>query len=399
MINIPLPQIIERISQEAGITQEEVKERIKKKLDELSGLISEEGAAHIVANELKVKFEAPKQELTIDKIQPGMRSLDVVGKIRAVYEVREFSSATRSGKVGNFLLTDKTGTTRVVLWNDQADMLPNLSVGDVVRITNAYARSNNDRVEVHLGHEAKIEKNPEGVEIDVDVEAIASRPAAQTKKIAELSAQDQNVTVIATIVQSFEPRFFAVCPECNSRAKEEEGTYTCPTHGTVTPTYNYVMNLFLDDGTDNVRCVLWRQQVEELLDKSHEELLALKDDAAAFEPLKSDLLGVIVKVRGRVQENQAFGKLELVAYEIEKDVEPETATAAAQETKAQAHAQPVTEQATVKTEETTVTAKVEDDKVTEMEVEEKEETKTPAQDDEEEVFTLDDIEDLEDLDE
>lgn len=398
MINLPLPQIIEHIATTAGITEADVQERIKKKLDELSGLISEEGAAHIVANELKVTFEQPKQELTIDKLQPGMRNLDVVGKVRAVYEIREFSSATRKGKVGNFLLTDTTGTTRIVLWNDQADLLTNLAVGDTIKITNAYTRSNNDRVEVHLGHEAKIERNPEGVTIDVDVSAPAERPAAENKKVAELSPQDQNVTVIATVVQVFEPRFFPVCPECNSRAKEEAGTYSCATHGTITPTFNYVMNLFLDDGTDNVRCVLWRQQVETLLGKKHEELVALKDDAAAFETHKSDLYGVIVKVRGRVQQNESFGRLELVAYDIEKDVEPETAVAA---TKAEADATPVTDQAVTKTQETTITAEVEDDKVTKLDTLEKEETKRSAatpKTEEEEVFTLDDIEDLEDLD-
>lgn len=391
MINLPLPQIIEHIATTAGITEVEVQERIKKKLNELSGLISEAGAAHIVANELKVKFEQPSKELTIDKLQPGMRNLDVIGKVRQVYEIREFSSATRSGKVGNFLLTDTTGTTRIVLWNDKADMLTNLAAGDVVMIKNAYAKNNNDRVELHLGHEAKIEKNPEGVTVDVDIESPTARPATQNKKVSELAAQDQNVTVIATIVQVFEPRFFPVCPECNSRAKEETGVYSCATHGTITPTFNYVMNLFLDDGTDNVRCVLWRQQVEQLLEKKHEELVAMKDDAQAFEQYKSDLLGVIVKIRGRVQQNESFGRLELVAYDIEKDVEPEATVA---EVKAKADATPVTDQATVKTEETVVTAEVEDDKVTKIEVDEKKEEKTAA---EEEVFTLDDIEDLEDL--
>ena len=84
------------------------------------------------------------------------------------------------------------------------------------------------------------------------------------------------------------------------------------------------MNLYLDDSTDNIRCVLWKEQINALLGKTEEELTALKDDPAAFEQYKTELLGMIIKVRGRVNNNEAFGRLELVSYEITKNVEPET---------------------------------------------------------------------------
>lgn len=412
MLQMPVGDIVKKIREAKNLSEEDIKARIKKKLSELSGLISEEGAAHIVANELGVKLFDPSAPLTIDKLAGGLRGITVTGKVRAIYEVREFSSETRTGKVGNFLLSDKTGTTRVVLWNDQADQLKELTVGDTLKITGAYTRNNQGRVEVHLGSDAKMEKNPPGVTIDVDVTTQPARTPAPLKKIAELSAEDQNVSVLATIVQVFDPRFFAVCPECNARLREESGM-ACATHGTVTAAYNAVMNLYLDDGTDNIRCVLWREQVADLLGKTKEELVKLKDDAAAFEPYKTDLLGMIVKVRGRINNNESFGRLELVAYEIEKDAEPaeelpkapvqqalqQDAPKKEPEKAAPAPQKPVAK--TPKPVQETPKAVTEGSKpapkVPEQPKTPEKPKPAPAAADEEEVFTLDDIEDLEDL--
>ena len=394
MIDLPLDTIIERIAEETSLTQDQVKEKINKKLEELSGLISEEGAAHIIANEHDVKLQDPDKPLTIDKLATGMRNLDIKGKVRQVIEVREFSNERRSGKVGNFLLQDETGITRVVLWNDQADQLNELKQGDVVRIQGAYVRENNGRTELHLGNDAKISVNPEGVTVDVDVTQSA-RPPAEVKKIADLSEEDRNAVIVATIVQVFDPHFFTVCPECNARVKEEEGKHTCPRHGEVEPTYNYVMNLYLDDSTDNVRCVLWREQIEGLLGKSREELLKMKDQGGAFEDAKTELLGIVVKARGRVKNNEAFGRLEFVAYELEKDVDPDAAQGESKESSKAATGQ---QQASQKKdaageEKTTVTATKDKDTGQKSVSVKKEET---VETDDDELFSLEDIEDLDD---
>ncbi|MBD3209355.1 hypothetical protein GF367_02965 [Candidatus Woesearchaeota archaeon] len=386
MLNLPIEDIIQKITEATDKSADDVKQQIKQKLDELSGLISEAGAAHIVANELGVKLMEPQGPITVDKVLQGMRNIDIVGKARQVYEVREFNTEKRSGKVGNFLLTDKTGTTRVVLWNDHTECMEGLEPGDVVKITGAYARENNGRVEVHLGRESKLYRNPEGVTVDVDIDATPAQTATK-KKIVELTEQDQNVTVTATIVQVFNPRFFAVCPKCNARIGEDS---TCATHGNIEPTYNYVMNLYLDDSSDNIRCVLWREQIERLLGKDREAVLAFKEAPAAFEEYKTDLLGRIVKVRGRVKQNEAFGRLELVAYDIDKEVDPEKEVAELRHQEKKQRSEVV--------EKETVNATVDDDDKAESVTAKQETTLKDKSSPEEEVFTLDDVEDLEELD-
>ncbi|MBN2459668.1 hypothetical protein JXB28_05260 [Candidatus Woesearchaeota archaeon] len=324
MMSIPLPQIKERIQQKTGMSEDEINQKIKAKLKQLPGLISEEGAAHIVANELGVKlFEmAAGEKLQIKNILTGMRNVDVVGKVVQKYELREFKTEKSSGKVANMLIGDETGVVRVVLWHKQTDLFSQLNEGDVVKIRGAYVRDNNNRKELHLSEASKLIINPPGVEVAVKERAAPSQGVR--KSIADIREDDSNVEILATVVQVFDLNFFEVCPQCGKRARlrEEEG-FVCQTHGRVTPDYNYVLNLYLDDGSDNMRVVFWRQQVEQLLDMDKPRILAFKEDPSKFEPIKTDLLGSIIKISGRANKNQNFDRIELVASNVERNPDPD----------------------------------------------------------------------------
>ena len=56
MLKIPLENIIEKIKQNTSLSEADINAKIDDKLKQLSGLISKEGAAHIIANELGVKL-------------------------------------------------------------------------------------------------------------------------------------------------------------------------------------------------------------------------------------------------------------------------------------------------------------------------------------------------------
>ena len=62
MIQLPYEKLVEKIVENGNISENEVAEKIRKKMDSLSGLISKEGAAHILANELGVKLSLPSKE-------------------------------------------------------------------------------------------------------------------------------------------------------------------------------------------------------------------------------------------------------------------------------------------------------------------------------------------------
>ncbi len=319
MINLPLETIKEKIMEKAGISEQEVDFRIKKKLDQLSGLISKEGAAHIVANELGVKLQEPVGVVKIKNILVGMRNLELDGKAIRKYEVREFKTEKREGKLAKFLIGDETGTTLIVLWNDKADLLITFKEGDILKVKGAMARENNGKIELHLTDSSTIDVNPAGVELkgtvsEASQQAQFQRPQAQRKKIKELTENDQNIEVLGTIVQIFDIKFFKLNQETGKRMKEDEtGAYT----------YSCVLNIFLDDGTENIRTVLWKNQVLNLLGINEAQLLEYRDHLELFEQVKTDLLGMLVKIIGRVTKNALFNRLELTANFVIREVNPD----------------------------------------------------------------------------
>ncbi len=311
MIILPLEKLKERIVKEGGISLTELDSKIKEKMDELSGLISEEGAAHIVANELGLQLLEEQPRPKVNDLKAGMRNIEVLGKIVRKFEVRHFESARGPGKVASFVLGDETGTTRVVLWNDQADKLDEINEGDVLKLSSAYARDNNGRLELHLNDRSGVEVNPPGVVVEVVEKKFEE---ATKKSIKDLKEEDMNVELLVTLVDVFDPRYFTVCPECNKRATEKEGgAFSCAVHGIVMPLVSYVVNALGDDGTDTIRLVFWKNQTERLLGLGSNEIVAFKDSPEKFQDVKHKLLGESVKLVGRVTKNQMFDRLEFNA--------------------------------------------------------------------------------------
>ncbi len=320
MIKIPLSDIISRIKEKTKLSDEEINDKIEEKLKQLSGLISKEGAAHIIANELGVKlFEAVTGKLQIKNILIGMRDVETVGKVTQISELREFKTDNREGKVASFVLGDETGTIRVVMWGNQADNIKNIKEDMIVKIKGAYVRDNVRGKEIHMNDRSKLIINPAG-EFIKDVKETVTN--VKRKSIKDLQEKD-NAELLGTIVQVFEPRFFELCPECNKRLRQHEEKFICESHNEVKPNYSCVMNLFLDDGTENIRTVFFRNQAERLLDMPFEEILKYRNEPEKFDEIKTRLLGNIIKVVGRANKNQMFDRLEFITSLVFLDPDPE----------------------------------------------------------------------------
>ncbi len=322
MIDIPLKDIIAKITEQKHLPEAEIREKIKAKLTQLAGLISEEGAAHIVANELGVELIRPQAEAKIRDLYAGMRAVTVPGRVTRKFEVRSFDKGERKGKVASFFIGDETGQIRVTLWNDQTDLFGQFTEGDTVKVKNAFVKENRGYPELHLNTDSRLEIRPEGVTVAAPLQR-EQRPARERKTIKELAGEEENVELLCTIVQVYDPRFFDVCPQCNKRLLQSGEGAKCQEHGAVTPQTNYVLSAFLDDGTGNIRATFWKQQAQRLCDKTDEEFLQYQQNPQAFETVKQDLLGEIIKVVGRCRKNETFDRVELTANLIFRHVDPE----------------------------------------------------------------------------
>ena len=323
MIRLSYDEIIARIMEKNSISESELSGKIEAKMSQLAGLVSREGAAHIVASELGIKLvDQLSGRLQIKNILNGMRDVETVGKVLQVFEERQFGgSGGKEGRLASLQLADETGSIRAVLWNEQAGNVKGINVGDVVKVKSAYVRERNSLKELHLNDRSVIIVNPPGETVDVEVPATTAAAAIQRqkvvrKKLSELNETDAMAEVLGTIVQVFDIKFFEVCPDCGKRARQADSGFACSENKTVKPAYSDVMNTVIDDGTDTMRLVLFRRMVERLLNKAEQDVLAYRSQPDAFQQVKSDLLGNFVKAVVRVNKNELFDRLELIAQEI-----------------------------------------------------------------------------------
>ncbi len=292
-------QLVDFISRTSGISVDEIKRKIEGKQAKLGGLISKEGAAQVVAAELNLNLD--KQVIKISQIVPGMRKINLFGKIINMFPVREFNKNGRSGRVGNFVIADDTSNIRVVLWDEnhinlisQGVLFPNA----VVELNNATLRNG----EIHLTSFSEIKISNKSIE-----SVIIEKPVFK-KNIVQFNA-NENVTTRAFIVQMFEPKFFNVCPECRKKVSELS---ECNGHGKVAAEKKALLSFVIDDGSDSIRAVIFSDQLEKIMTKEELESLEL------FALKKKEFLGKEMMISGQVRRNNMFNHNEFIVNELEE---------------------------------------------------------------------------------
>ncbi len=319
MIKFSFDELVSKIREKSGLEEDEIRKRIDSKIKQLSGLVSKEGAAHILANELGIRlFEQASGKLQIKNILSGMRDVEIIGKTTAIYGAKAFNSNGREGKLASINLADETGQIRIVLWNLQAENASKIKQGDIIKIKGGYVRERNSVNEIHLNERGKLIINPEGETINVDIKP----QQAERKQLSELTGAENGIEILATVIQVFEPRYFEVC-NCGKRLKPSDKGAACEIHGVVKPEYSYVLNAFVDDGTDSIRAVFFKEQAQNLLGKSHEEVLQYKDAPELFETARNEILGANVKIKGRAVKNEMFNRTEIIANSVTVNPDPE----------------------------------------------------------------------------
>ncbi len=323
MLGLTYEDICAKIKEVKGFSDQELQLKVKEKIDKLSGLISKEGAVHIIANECGINLadELRRRGVKINRVMAGMRSVNLLGKVLRVYEVRSFSKQGKEGKVGSFLIGDETGTIRVVLWDTEHLKYMEqgqLQEGTTIKISNAMARQNQNFLELHLGTMGQLILNPPGETVIVLERPSPTGPSLQRKKIHALQEGDTNVQLFGTVVQVFEPKFYDACPQCNKKVIQSQ----CKDHGTVIPKPVPLLNFYFDDGTSNIRAVAFRDQVLHLAKTDEAGFLGVRDNIQLFEPYKSHILGKQLLLTGRVTKNEMFQRMEFSVQHVE-DPNPE----------------------------------------------------------------------------
>ncbi len=300
--------ILNKIIEVTQLPKVDIESKINQKLKDLQDLISKEGAAHIVANELKVKLfdlSLPKT-FKIKEIKAGLNAINLVCRIININDVRTFKRNNRDSRVGSMLVGDETGSLKIVVWDEKIiDSLKDLKEGSVIKVSNAYSKENNNYLELHLGNRAIIENSNETIG-EIRLGIISKR-----KHIKDLKENDF-VEVFGTIVQMFDPRFYNACPVCSKKILMQEDSFVCQEHGKVPVKQVPILNIVFDDGTGNIRSVLFRENAEKIIGKDYSNLDAVR----------KDVLGKQLLLKGKVNKNELYSRMEFMVNSVEP-VNPE----------------------------------------------------------------------------
>jgi replication factor A1 len=313
-----LEEILAEIEKSSGLSREELKKRIEEKKQEFSDMLTEEGAAYLVANELGLDLlEKRRRQLEIKNIVAGMKNVSFIGRVFNITPIINFERQDGSiGKVVNIFVGDETGFVRVPLWNDQVKIVEDgeLKPGDAIQVSNGISKEGIYGIEVSIGKYGFINK--------IELEDIPSLEQLRKKYLSSQGERTEikdlspgRAEIVGTVVHVFKGKlFFEICPDCGNTLLKKDQKFVCPQHGEIVPSKALLITTIVDDGTANIRAVFFRDQAEKILQISAKELEEM-EEGKRYEVVKERLLGRDLQLTGRVKKNKIFNRIEFIVGE------------------------------------------------------------------------------------
>jgi len=145
------------------IGREELLTMVQRKKEESHGLLSDEGAIRLLAQQLSV-LTPPSSDLRdqrISSVHAGLNDSTITGQVVSVSDVHEFQrSDGTTGRVLRMRVGDISGQITGVFWDSLADTVAReaLTPGSQVRLLHGYTKFGRaGEVEFHLGSRANIQ--------------------------------------------------------------------------------------------------------------------------------------------------------------------------------------------------------------------------------------------------
>jgi replication factor A1 len=190
--------------------------------------LTDETAARLVASELgvKIKKRHTRLKIQIKDLVSGLNDVSLTGKVVSVYPAKTFKRRDwTEGKLASILVSDTTGSVRVVLWDKKVKIVEKGKIQreQTVRVSHAYVREGLDgKPELHVGDKG-------------NVKVLADA----TKKLSEITSGGP-MTVEGTV---------ATVPEVREVTTSRNETVK-------------VANFELSDETGKLRVSAWRNMAE-----------------------------------------------------------------------------------------------------------------------------------------
>ena len=215
--------IKEILLQREDLSKDRLMELIDNRKSFFQGLLSEEGAALLVAQDLKVNIDQEKiKPLQIDDLVSDLNNITITGRVIHTSQIKEFVRADgSSGKYIKLILADKTGEIFCTAWDSKAEKIAKKELQNkIVKILRGYTRKGlNSEVELHIGDRGDIiisndefeENFPNKVEKKPNKLKNESRNGSRIldfrlTKISDLALEMGSVNVLAKVIKIGKPR-------------------------------------------------------------------------------------------------------------------------------------------------------------------------------------------------
>lgn len=254
----------------AGITEDDIERQVNEKYNEFQGFMSKQAILFLIAKDhgldiislntddlIYQEIDYNDFAIPISKITEIMSNIVITGRILRIFDTNNFVRKDGSpGKVGSFVINDKSGTIKIVLWDEQAKILKKkfFRTGEIVQVIGGYSKLGlKNEIEVHLSKAGKIILSPKDVDFseitDLDVFKDIKAQGSWTLKnnsrlsIKELYDKEGFIKSITGIIQIEEFKEII--------KKNGENTF--------------LLKLILKDDTSSIKVLVWGMNAVEYL--------------------------------------------------------------------------------------------------------------------------------------
>ncbi|MBN2110324.1 MAG: replication factor A [Methanosarcinaceae archaeon] len=226
-----MDELIEIYSKLGGIiSQEEFQKKVDEKVDQMSGLCDMRTAAMLVAHDLGVN-ETETSAQKISDINAESGNVRFIAKVMSVFPAKEFNRNDGTvGRVANLIVADETGSVRLTLWDDKADLVRtgDIEIGQTFQIS-GYVKEGYSGLEVNIGNNGILCESDEKIEASI-----------ATTKVEDVKNGMGDLNLKGRVLDISEVRTF----------NRKDGST------------GMVANITIGDDTGKIRVTLWDEKTE-----------------------------------------------------------------------------------------------------------------------------------------
>jgi ssDNA-binding replication factor A large subunit len=251
----------------SGISEEQLEQELERRTKEFGGFMTKQGVLFIIAKEhginpysdtaykeLDQMIDYDEFSITVSEVKEQMTNIVLLGKIISFTTPREFARKDSSiGTVSSFILGDWTGSIKIVLWGDNAQLVESefFKHEEIVRVIGGYSKvDTEDTIEVHLSKSGRLIIAPTDVKkaLREQLESVSESEVYVTPNSSKLGLMDlvDQYSFIKRVQGEVEITQF-------KELIKKDGERT------------FILRLLLSDSTGSIPVIIWGMNAVESL--------------------------------------------------------------------------------------------------------------------------------------